>query len=468
MYKFLPLRARLLYATARNAFSTQNRHILPYIVNQNDIELLRYLIDHGINVNAANACGATALHVASNRGYIPIVKLLLDNNANTNLQTENHVTPLHIAAFNGYTDIVRLLLNHESNVDAEDDWGNTALHFASNRGYIPIVKLLLDNNANTNLQTENHVTPLHIAAFNGYTDIVRLLLNHESNVDAANALGNTALHFASERGHIPIVKLLLDNNANTNPQNENHNTPLHIATFNGHIDIIRLLLNYESDVNLLNRINETALRVAWIKYTNNQSEKHLEVVKLLVAHFVKIEQANLVYTSHSLGFIQNKRLISESEELKELEQQCHKEIEEMKSIPVGKNCTSFFDIFVLQKDKKVLTRCANNPNLVKCKNKFSMYSSFIEKTIEEGKARAKMLQGAAESMDEIFESNHDANQEGQTSWPHLPPEVRLMILENLNNDDLTKLQQNEEAEAGTAGAEVEDEVAGAHAIYEGE
>ncbi|KJV74087.1 PRANC domain protein [Orientia tsutsugamushi str. TA763] len=88
---------------------------------------------------------------------------------------------------------------------------------------------------------------------------------------------------------------------------------------------------------------------------------------------------------------------------------------------------------------------------------------FIEKSIKEGKARAKLLQGAVKSMDEIFESNQDAFQESQTSWRHLPPEVRLMILENLSNNDLTKLQHNDTAEA-----EAEAQVEGAYAIYEEE
>ncbi|KJW06754.1 PRANC domain protein, partial [Orientia tsutsugamushi str. UT144] len=105
----------------------------------------------------------------------------------------------------------------------------------------------------------------------------------------------------------------------------------------------------------------------------------------------------------------------------------------------------------------------NNPDIVKCQNRFLMYSSCIEKSIEEGKARAKLLQGAAESMDEIFEYNQDVSQKSQTSWSHLPPEVRLMILENLGNDDLTKLQHNEEA-----AAEAEAQVEGAYAIYEEE
>ncbi|SPR13315.1 ankyrin repeat-containing protein [Orientia tsutsugamushi] len=334
MYKFLPLRARLLYATARNTFSTQNKHMLPYIASQGDIELLQYLIDHGINVNTAN------------------------------------------------------------------HWGNTALHVASNRG-------------------------------------------------------NT-----------PMVKLLLDNNASPNPQDINSNTPLHLATSNGHVDIIRLLLNHGSDVNLPSGVNETALEIAWTRYSENP-EQYFEIIRLLVTHIVKIECANLVDTTSS-GFLQNKELISESELLKGLEQQCHKEIEEMKSISVGKNVSSFFDIFVLQKNMNILARCANNPDIVKCQNRFLMYSSCIEKSIEKGKARAKLLQGAAESMDEIFESNQDTNQENQTSWSHLPPEVRVMILENLSNNDLTKLQHTDVAEAGEAGAEVEDEVGGAYAIYEEE
>ncbi|KJV69822.1 PRANC domain-containing protein [Orientia tsutsugamushi] len=68
-----------------------------------------------------------------------------------------------------------------------------------------------------------------------------------------------------------------------------------------------------------------------------------------------------------------------------------------------------------------------------------------------------MLHGAVESMDEIFESNQDNRKESPISWLQLPPELKLMILENLSNNDLTKLQHTDEAEAG-----------GAHAIYEGE
>ncbi|SPR13775.1 ankyrin repeat-containing protein [Orientia tsutsugamushi] len=258
-----------------------------------------------------------------------------------------------------------------------------------------------------------------------------------------------------------MAMFLLANRAEVDTQNVYSNTALYYAVEQSNIEMVRILLSYGANLNFQCHFNETPFEIAWVKYTDSP-ELHFEMMKLLVTNIVKTEHCNAVDTNLS-GFIQNKMLINESEDLKELEQQCHKEIEEMMSISVGKNGSSFFDIFVLQKDKKVLTRCANNLDIAKYQNKFSMYSSFIEKSIKEGKARAKLLQGAAESMDEIFESNQDSHQESHISWLHLPPEVRMMILENLSNTDLTKLQHNDTAEA-----EAEAELEGAYAIYEEE
>nr|WP_064591217.1 ankyrin repeat domain-containing protein [Orientia tsutsugamushi] len=310
----------------------------------------------------------------------------------------------------------------------------------------------------------NH--PLLYAAKHNYLDVVKHLIEHGVDINTQNLRGSTALHIAAYNGNIQMAMFLLANHAEVDTQNAYSSTAIYYAAEQSNVEMVRLLLSYGANPNLQCYFNQTPFERAWVKYIDNP-ELHFEMMKLLVTNIVKTEYCNPVDTNLS-GFIHNKGLINESEQLKELEQQCHNEIKQMCSISVGSSCLSFFDIFVLQKDINTLARCANNPDIVKCKNRFIMYSSCIEKSIEEGKVRAKLLQEAAESMDEIFESYQDASQESKTSWSHLPPEVRLMILENLNNDDLTKLQHNEEAEAGEASAEVEDEVGGAHAIYEGE
>ncbi|SPP24013.1 ankyrin repeat-containing protein 13 [Orientia tsutsugamushi] len=100
MNNYLQLRARLLYATTRNIFSSINKHPLPYAAKKGYIDVVKYLIDHGINVNTQNHWNNTALHFASHSGNTHMVKLLLDNNANPNLQNKSNNTALHFHTYN--------------------------------------------------------------------------------------------------------------------------------------------------------------------------------------------------------------------------------------------------------------------------------------------------------------------------------------------------------------------------------
>ncbi|WP_371223210.1 ankyrin repeat domain-containing protein [Orientia tsutsugamushi] len=402
----------------------------------------------------------TLLHDAAQQGNLEAVKRLLDKEKiSVDCQNNSGNTPLHLAVRNYHTDVIEALLAHGANVNLQDRHYNTALHYAIRTRDLTIITILLNNGANPNIQDNSLNTPLHYAALKCNIDIVKLLLNSGSDPNIQDKWLNTPLHHAAFHCNMDIIKLLLNSGSNPNIQDKWLNTPFHYAASKCNIDIAKFLLNSGSNINLLNAMYSTPFIGAYNTFMTNQAQNK-EVMQLLVAEMVKLDHTGIKISESNLeGFNVNKQLISESEDLKELEQQCHKEIEQMKSISVGENGLSFFDIFVLQKDINTLARCANNPDIVKCQNRFLMYSSCIEKSIEEGKARAKLLQGGVESMDEIFESNQDAFQESQTSWHHLPPEVRLMILENLSNNDLTKLQHTDAAEA---------EVGGAYAIYEGE
>ncbi|WP_080571789.1 ankyrin repeat domain-containing protein [Orientia tsutsugamushi] len=363
---------------------------------------------------------------------------------------------LHRAVKDGNIEEVKRLLSADNNIDIniKDTYFNTPLYYAVAKGYIEIIKLLLSHGANINSTNSSGNTPLICSVIAEHIEIVKLLLSHGADVNYKNYHHLAALHYASVRD-IKIIDTLLAYGADINLSGSLNTTALHIATEKGHEQNVDYLLACGSDINSLNAFDETPLIAAVSAQRQNEV-----IIKSLVAYTVKLESYNIHITSE--GFIKNKACIDESQTLSTIKKQCLQKIQEMKSINIGKNL-SFFEVFFQKKDINTLARCANNPDIVKCQNRFPMYSSYIEKSIEEGESRAKLLQGAVESMDEIFESNQDASQESKTSWSHLPPEVRLMILENLNNDDLTKLQHNEEAEA-----EAEAQVEGAHAIYEGE
>ena len=75
-------------------------------------ELLR---KNGANVNAAltrkNASGWTALHYAAVNGDIDLVKYLIKHGANINKASAEGSTPLFLAKMGGYNEIVKILRN---------------------------------------------------------------------------------------------------------------------------------------------------------------------------------------------------------------------------------------------------------------------------------------------------------------------------------------------------------------------
>ena len=80
---------------------------------QNDIALIKSLIDKGANVNAADQLGWTGLHFAANQGYRQAAELLLNNGAVADAKANNDARPLHLAAEQGRTAVAELLLSRE-------------------------------------------------------------------------------------------------------------------------------------------------------------------------------------------------------------------------------------------------------------------------------------------------------------------------------------------------------------------
>ncbi|HYO13926.1 MAG TPA: ankyrin repeat domain-containing protein [Thermoanaerobaculia bacterium] len=76
-----------------------------------DLAKVKELLDKGVDANAANQYGGTALAFACDKGHTEVVKLLLERGANPNVKdTFYNLTPIGWAAEKGHVDIIRLLL----------------------------------------------------------------------------------------------------------------------------------------------------------------------------------------------------------------------------------------------------------------------------------------------------------------------------------------------------------------------
>ena len=174
------------------------------------------------------------------RGEEEVVKFLLDAGVNVNYGDSNKMTALMISSRRGHSSVVQLLLQNGADVNSQGITGWTALIAASGR-YIEPINLLLKYNANPNLQMESGWNALMEASEKGQYEIAEQLLLHKADPNAQMRSGWSALMAASQKGHLEVVELLLKHNANPNAKARARYTALMAARDKGHDDIVKRL-----------------------------------------------------------------------------------------------------------------------------------------------------------------------------------------------------------------------------------
>src|SRR5918996_3567829 len=104
--------------------------VLMNAVKNNDIALVRELINRGINVNELDVNKDAPLIIAAYKGYTEIVKLLLKAGADVSVVDPGmKATALHAAACAGNAEVAKLLIEYKIDVNKQGPYnGYTALH----------------------------------------------------------------------------------------------------------------------------------------------------------------------------------------------------------------------------------------------------------------------------------------------------------------------------------------------------
>ena len=96
----------------------------------------------GMDINARDKDGTTALMIASEKGDIEMARLLIQGGADVNANNIDGYTALMYASYKGNLQIAELLIKNKADVNARDKDGWTALRYASIQGQNDIVALL--------------------------------------------------------------------------------------------------------------------------------------------------------------------------------------------------------------------------------------------------------------------------------------------------------------------------------------
>ena len=235
--------------------------------------MVRWLLQRpGIDVNACDSTGVSALYTAVAHKAVDVVRLLLQHEANVNTETSSGCTSLGLMTSSPecyHTEILKMLIEHGADVElATYGWTNlTVLHVLcteldDDNWVENLISLGCDVNAQTTRRANlilnfrliefSKVTAAHVASNKGHASSLRALLRNNADPNKTDEFGRSPLQLACFKGHSPCVEELVSNGCRINAQcSGNGPTALYLASELGHVQCVEALLRGGADPNVI-------------------------------------------------------------------------------------------------------------------------------------------------------------------------------------------------------------------------
>lgn len=199
-----------------------------------------------------------------------VINGFLQAGINPNAKNERGLTALTYAIINTEPNTVKLLLK-KADINLKDDQGNGALQLAIKKDNGRVVEMLLKNNADVNVtgrdgETTNQ-SPLYTALLSSDMDLFKKLLEKGADPNIADSEGAFPLSEACIRrsADIDTIKLLISKGADVNKIENNGASPLIYAAQNAGVtaetrnEIVKFLLEKGADKSFKDKTGKTAL-----------------------------------------------------------------------------------------------------------------------------------------------------------------------------------------------------------------
>ncbi|CCQ73560.1 ankyrin repeat domain-containing protein [Magnetospira sp. QH-2] len=171
-----------------------------YAASPAQLATVKSLLAQGVEVNATDPDGRTALHWAAWLHYPKIAALLLAAGAEVKARDHRGWTPLHWAMIGSQPQVPAILIDHGAPVEAQNEKGATPLHLAAQYGHTHPMKPIVQQGVTPDPRDHLGETPLHKAAHHGQEEAAKYLIDQGADLEVRNHQGATPWDLAEQQG----------------------------------------------------------------------------------------------------------------------------------------------------------------------------------------------------------------------------------------------------------------------------
>ena len=235
--------SRLLDASVDvNAAQADGATALHWAVYLDELDTARLLVDAGADAGAANTHGVVPLSLACSNANAAMVDLLLAAGADPRAAVGTGETVLMSCARTGNAEAVAALLAHGADVNAaESEEDQTALMWAVAQRHPGVVQVLLDNGADVHKRSRvrRFVISRRLQSNLRYGELGR---RYGTDAEETDLGGYTALLFAARQGAVDSARLLLAAGSSIHDTAPDGRSALLVAAHSGHRKLVEFLL----------------------------------------------------------------------------------------------------------------------------------------------------------------------------------------------------------------------------------
>lgn len=218
----------------------------------NTLDFYEYLESVDLNLNKASIKGETPLHILASRSKdLELISYLVNKGLDVNAVDNNGNTPFINAASRNTAETVELLSKDLKNINQVNKKGESALALAVANNSPEVVRFLIDNKADVSVldANKNNLTAYLIESFSTKKEAIfkqklDVLTKNGLDITKIQENGNTLYHLALPKNNSSILKLIKQFNIDVNAKNKEGNSALHLAALQAkNTEILKYLIS---------------------------------------------------------------------------------------------------------------------------------------------------------------------------------------------------------------------------------